>query len=331
MRHEMLTDRIRRFLEREATLHERAILRLRFEARFIRVGSALTPVGPILAVLRVRRGSDELAMIPESSWRGPLRKVSEWVAKASLDAVEDGLEKAVLAAHYEPEEEPLTHLKVAEPPVRMEDLVLAAEGLGEETLRRFLAPDEVREVLEAAKKLRNGLSLTDEERRKFRSSLEPLISPLCPICRLWGGPALKAKVILEDTLLKCPTQLRSHVAINRAAGVREEERLYSAEYCLPGELELEAVVENVLPGTTEALILAGTLEWLAGPGIELGGFKSRGSGLLRLQEENSEVLLTRLVGLRGRELVDALVRPDEVARRLGVSDYIRYLRGELEI
>ena len=329
MSYEELASKIKGFLEREATLSERAILKLRFKADFVRVGAALTPIGPILEVLKIRVGPDELAVIPESSWRGPLRRVSEWIAKASLDAVEDKLERAMIMAHYEPEEGPITHLRVSKPPAEIDVLVLAAGVLGQDILRRFLAQEEASEVLEAANNLKKGCLLTKEDREKLKSSLESLVSPLCPICRLWGGPSLKAKITLEDTLLKYPVHLRSHVAINRSAGVREEERLYSAEYCLPGELKLEVVVENVIPGTTEAMILAGTLEWLVGPGVELGGFKSRGSGLLKFQEEGSEALLVRMAKLRGQELVKALVKPEEIALKLSLVDYIKYLRGEV--
>jgi len=320
------TKRLRDFLKREGRLRERAVLKLRFKTKMLRIGAAFAAtLGPSMPVLRLNAHYGKAILIPESSWRGSLRRISEWVARASANAVKDALERAILKAHYEPERGPLTHLRGADLPIEVEELIMVAEELARDgTLRRFLAPDEVDEVVAKAGELSRGRQLTRDQEERFRRILEPLVTPLCPICRLWGGPSLRGKVILEDTLLKPMTDIRTHVALNRAGGVREEARLYSAEVTLADVIELKAVVENALPGSTEALILAGTLEWLEEFGLGLGGFKSRGLGHLEL--EDCEVFLTELDNLRDLKLIRALIRPEEEGERMKLLDYLMHLR-----
>ena len=72
---------------------------------------------------------------------------------------------------------------------------------------------------------------------------------------------------------------RTHVGVNRRSGVRGEV-FYTAGYVHLKRVFVDIVVENVVPGSSEALILASTLEWVKELGLEVGGFKL-------LEEESS--------------------------------------------
>ncbi|RLE71580.1 MAG: hypothetical protein DRJ37_04655 [Thermoprotei archaeon] len=323
-----LERRIRNLLEKEALLRERAILRIRFKTKMFRIGAAFTAaLSSSLPVLKVNIGAEEFILIPESSWRGSIRKISEWVACASIEAIKDELEKAIVKAHHEHVGGPPTHLAGAEQPIDIAMLVMVAKELSQDgTLERFLAPEEVSDVISKAEKISKGETLTVKQEEKLRKVLEPLVAFLCPICRLWGGFGIKSKIILEDTILKPSTFMRTHVSLSRIADVREEARLYSAEYTLANVIELKAVIENVLPDSTEALILAGTLEWINEIGLEIGGFRSKGLGHLEL--ESCEVILIRFNGLECRELVQALISPEEAGIKMPLHNYIKYLRSQ---
>ena len=304
-----LIGTIRKILERRQVLHSRAVLRLLFRPRsVIRIGSGAEETRALAPTLKVSVGSSRYPIILESSWRGMFRRIGESIAKSSLESMET-LERKIAEAHYEPEEGPIMHYL---DPHLKNRMVSELKNLDVDLLTRFTG----REIIE---------TIRDTE-------LEQFIELVCPICRLWGGPALRSLLTLGDTILKnVYTYSRTHVGLDRLTGVREEKILFTAEYVCTDRIDLEVIVDNVLPTTTEAKILAGTLEWILKMGIVLGGFRSRGVGYLELDERESKVLLAEFYQIKnGVEIAQALTSLDEAraVRKMKVEEYISYLRSE---
>ena len=308
---EALFEKLRRFLEEEARLRDRAIIKLRFKPSPLRVGSgAERGAEARLTIAAVEVNGVRIPVIPGSSWRGALRRIGEAVAKASLERFKDELDRVLTSAHYEPEESPITHYIDYEVLVRLHEELRADSKRRDELARlalRFVSQDAL-----------------DRDRPDL-DEYSALLSPLCPICRLFGGPGLRSKLTISDTLLNAQPFERTHVSLDRMTGVREEGRLFTVEYALPrGPIELEMVAHNVSPGSSEALILAGVLDWVSKLGLEVGGFKSRGVGQLEL--EGGGVIFIDYGQVRRDRLIDALVSLDEVGERLTVGQYVERLR-----
>lgn len=308
---EALFEKLRGFMKEEAKLRDRAIIRLSFKPSTLRVGlGAEAGAEARLSIAAVEVDGIKVPVIPESSWRGALRRIGEAIAKASLDGFKDELDRALASAHHEPEESPITHHVDHDLLMRLHDRLKAdREGRGElaRLALRFVAQDAL------------------DRERPSPSEYSALLSPLCPICRLFGGPGLRSKLTISDTLLNAQSFERTHVSLDRMTGVREEGRLFTVEYALPrGPIELEMVAHNVSPGSSEALILAGVLDWVSKLGLEVGGFKSRGVGQLEL--EGGGVIFIDYGQVRRDRLIDALVSLDEVGERLTVGQYVERLR-----
>lgn len=132
---------------------------------------------------------------------------------------------------------------------------------------------------------------------------EELASSLCPICRLFGsqyhGGSLHLTDLVPEGLSKAVyTAVRSHVSIERARGIRSAHQLYRVEYVEPGTRFMGYA--TILPDTTGPRLgmpeaveaweramelfreLISYLNKRSGY-IALGGSKSRGYGLARIE------------------------------------------------
>lgn len=281
------------------------------------------------AVLRVLRvyGSTTYYIIPGSSLKGVLRRISENVAKCSLSSVRDPLERILIRAHCEPKL--VRHSCYAE-----EDLQIIREYIrsiiSDESIRRKYLADDVADYV--VTKFKEGCDV------RSLPELEPILAYKCPICRLYGGPGLKGKIVFKDVLIpqdRVGTALVSRVALERVSRRARESALFTVELLVLNDFCVDLVVENIVPGTTEALILAGTLSWLRSIGIGVGGMKSVGVGHYLLDLSKSKALLMNYQGRSPGEgsdrltLVDRLVRPYKYLDREGVSvpDIIEALKG----
>jgi len=296
-------------LDESSCLRTRLILKLRFNSGPLRIGGGERE-GPILQILRVPVKGKLLPVIPESSWRGVLRRIGEWISKASR--FQSPMENELVAHHME--RDVLDHLMSTDVLEKIKEEVRAVE---DEVLERFLPRDLISRLREEPEIINSR-------------DLQSFLSVLCPICRLFGGQGLKGKLTLEDTVLNQGfSQPRSHVAIGRIAGVREEEHLFRAEYFFPEEVVLEVIVDNITPKSSEALILSGVIDWILKLGLEIGGFKSRGSGYLELKggKEHSYGIFLDFQALEGRNLARAFTNPESIGRKMGLSELIAFLRG----
>ncbi len=302
-------DELRKFLRNESELRNRALITLHFKPSLIRIGSG-REIGPEarLKIAKVIIGDEELSIIPESSWRGTLRRIGESIAKASLESFRNALDRKFVQIHVEPEEGPIFH------EIELEEL---------RTMHKVLKEDVDEQSRRIALRFISEDALTRREPNPREYS--QLLAPLCPICRLFGGPGLRSKLMIADTLLRVQVYDRTHVSLDRMTGVRKEGHLFTAEYAFPTEdVELKIVAHNVDPGSGEALILAGVLDWILKLGLEVGGFKSRGIGHLELA--SGDVIFIDYESTSPERLLQALISPEEFGRRVSVEEYVERLR-----
>ena|GEM_PF-1460940 len=302
-----LINEVKRVLNEQAFLRSRAIISLLFKPiSLIRVGRQAELAR--LPILLVRTVNGVLPVIPESTWRGSMRSIGEAIAK-TLSSSFKGVERLIVKSHYEEYEGTLRHKvdlefkKVSETEL-IGKISSKVRSLGVKFSSR-LFPDEPASLREC----------------------EHILSMACPICRLWGGLGYRGKLVIGDTTIeKAKVHNRTHVSINRCALVRMEGALFTVEYLYTNNsIKLEIIAENLQPKTSEAKIFAATLGWITKLGLSIGGFKSRGAGHLKLDEEKSQVYLVDYDIISKEQLVKALTKPKEVAERMSVKEYITYL------
>ncbi len=303
-------------------LRTRLVLDLMFKpitTPFIHVGMRSRLEWDLLEVLKVSTAVGGTAyLIPSHSIKGVLRRVSEYVAKAS--ATGKGLENALMRAHCEVEGEGIRHV-----------------CSGDKDLS--LINDYVRNVLNNRSNARKYIpeDSIDEVRGKFEVGgirgvieVEPIVAIKCPICRLYGSLGLGGKVYVRDVVIKgSEVNILTRTGIERPTSKVREGTLFSVEALTLPKLELTLIIDNVAPRTTEALIIVGTLEWLSKIGLSIGGMKSVGMGHYVLDPKESRGYLIDYENISDEEFIKALANPLDYVKECGVTiDYlIKVLSG----
>jgi CRISPR/Cas system CSM-associated protein Csm3 (group 7 of RAMP superfamily) len=119
---------------------------------------------------------------------------------------------------------------------------------------------------------------------------ELYLSLKCPICKLFGSQRLTGKMIFSDAILidEPRIDIYTSTSISRETKTVEEERLFSLE-SLESNLRFEAkvIVDNVMRGSDEALLLSKLFEYILKlGGFQIGGAKSRGFGQVAISEDS---------------------------------------------
>lgn len=309
-------------------LRHRAILDLKFRTKTpIHIGSGMR--GEALQRVLVLEG-DKL-VIPASTWKGIFRKTTEILAKSLTrkPQVFSDYEFKAIKAHIE--EDKIKHRDVMD--IIVNSLSKVVEEYGVEVLRRFLL-DTVftdREELERMVSVDvGGKRVTILETVEALDKLDFIVQLLCPICRLYGAPSLKGKLLFIDTIVpygKYTSRFRAHVGIDRASETKSEHHLYSMELVSCSEVGLKIIVNNVKPGTSDAILLAATLNYILNEGVTLGRRRSIGLGVLELIEDDSRVYVNELENLDSEVLLETLANSKNAkgAMVMKLKSYIEYL------
>jgi len=308
---------IKNFMEEYKRLSNRALITLKLTPKEpLHIGTGAKEFySPTIKIKSI--DNKEYVYIPESSIRGVLRRISESIVKASINAF-NGYERKLVEAHYEPEEDIIRHLGVID---------IAKEIVqDEDLLKQFIPEDEIGEVV---KQIKSGKP-PDEMLKK----IETLLALLCPICRLWGSIGLRSKIIIRDVLISnYKLHPYTRVSVDRKSQMQAKGRLFSIEKTYIPSIELNIIVTNVKPGSSEALILASLLEYIKNLGISIGGMKSIGLGYLELDTEKSNVVYVdyEKVCLEEKNIdkcLNMLVNPWEYGNKISINEYITFLKKE---
>lgn len=256
--------------------------------------------------------------IPYSSIKGALRRIGETIAKSSIGNIPTSLSRILMESHVEPEGEPIVHRahhqkELAELMIKILNRLKGYEK-GISILNSFIPEDEIIEIEQSLKK---GL---------LPYAIEPILSALCPICRLLGGPGISSKILIRDVKVHGESITRTHIGINRKTNTVEKNVLFTLELVQPKELSIKLTIINVHPETIEAKILAGILKFIKELGFWIGGRKSIGLGRIYLDEKRSKARYIRYQELETNTLKEYLLNPEK-APAIDINQLIRALGG----
>jgi CRISPR-associated RAMP protein (TIGR02581 family) len=111
---------------------------------------------------------------------------------------------------------------------------------------------------------------------------------ICDVCALFGSPLVASKLRLDDCRLKTPERftIRDGVGIDRDTESARDKLKFNFQALESGaEFSFFMQVENA--GPTDFALLGILLGELTGPGIDVGGKKSRGFGRVKLKADYS--------------------------------------------
>lgn len=258
-------------------------------------------------------------VIPSSTWKGAFRHVSEKLARGANYAGEAGLAVKLY---------------------RETGGGIRYRGDGEE-FERFvekfssrLRVDEnlVKVVRELGYTVEEIKSVTENsDKRLLYEMAESYLALQCPIGKLYGNKVMAGKVRFGDVIIeKSDTNFRTGIGIERGSMRVDERRriLYSIELIKPRtRIKLPIIIDNLLPGESDSILFASTLEYMLEFGLSIGGRKTVGLGELNIAtgEEDATKSLYLIKLDEDKEL--AIGNPFKRARKISIKELIEYLRA----
>jgi len=293
------------FYSSEVMLRRRDILDLKFSIEYpLHIGERQE--GITKKILYFKVDGKEIPIIPAESFKGVLRHLATKIAKKLFEGDE---ELGIIVKCHDKD----THVS------------------SEDCLKYF-------SVDEAVNWLKNtSLFPTEKVKRDLSSNqiIDIYLSFKCPICRLFGSKNLASKLVFYDVVFNVMPEVGRYTStsISRKTRTVEEERLFQIEYIPPDdryELSTKVVVDNVEPGSSEAILLANTLEYIINYGLPMGGAKSRGFGLLKLKRSSKAIILKLKTKVNSKEdivnNISALLLRNNAISTMSMEEYHKYLK-----
>ncbi|MCD6464878.1 hypothetical protein J7L27_00720 [Candidatus Bathyarchaeota archaeon] len=168
--------------------------------------------------------------------------------------------------------------------------------------------------------------LSEEERIDLYFALK------CPVCRLFGWKGLTGKLLISDGLPNKRPRLRyfTSTAIDRKIGVASKEKLFtveSVEWDPELKFSVKIIVDNM--DREEARLFSALLKIILKTGLRIGGLKSRGYGLLKIDEESNVKRIKFILKPKTEEdilsNVKALLLKEGYFEKLTIKEYIEAL------
>jgi len=140
--------------------------------------------------------------------------------------------------------------------------------------------------------------LSEGDKHEYYASLK------CPICNLFGGKGTSAKLkffdaypLIDEKIIALSYKTYTSTSIDRDLGIAREGALHTIEFVEPSEnirFKLKIILNNIEQASDTAKLLARLLQYILEEGIVIGGLKSKGFGLLKIDEEKSNIKLIKL-------------------------------------
>ncbi|MEM3561458.1 RAMP superfamily CRISPR-associated protein [Saccharolobus sp.] len=289
----------------DIAIKNRAILNLVFDIEEpLHVGERLE--GSVKKIVKINISGKLVPFVPAESIKGAFRSIATMIAKRIFENESDQELKDVIEWH-----EKDTHIK---------------EGAKEK-------------YYESAKNWLKGSAIFYDKKIDELSEDEKLnlyLSQKCPICKLFGSRNMTSKLIFSDGCFKIkeatiPTY--TSTSIDRNKGIAKKDHLFSIEY-LPSSkennLSFKIIADNVIPKTKESKLLSQTLRYILIAGLSIGGSKSRGYGLLKLNKEQSVIEVLEFIENpkqynEMKSNISTLLRKEGTVRKMNIDEYISYL------
>jgi CRISPR/Cas system CSM-associated protein Csm3 (group 7 of RAMP superfamily) len=255
---------------------------LKFIARL--VFTAETPIyiggkreANILYNLRLANGK---LLIPATTWKGALRSIAEKIAPTmNLGGLEGIAVQNITTAH---------------------DINEATKNVANATHNNVKLLDDFKEAVKTKKNtaIFNAndvyeklyrLGYTEDEILQGGENIAQLLAEYlafyCPVGKLFGNHVMAGSLHFLDTIYTSGLQRRTGIGIDRKKGIVKENALYTVE-TTDAKIQIPLVITGLLDSTgdTPSRLLASTLEYVKTLGLNIGGRKSAGLGLLTLQK-----------------------------------------------
>lgn len=258
-------------------------------------------------VVEVMRIGDKI-YVPISSIKGVLRRVSEVIAKNMADMVANPIEASITLAHCELENEGLRHLCYDINGVISDLQSLSNDDLELLALRGFIPRDKVVEIS----------GLLREDVVLGLKHLEPFISQLCVVCRLFGGLGIAGKLRITNIILDgVRVGGLTHIMIDRGKRVVSEGALYIEEFVDLEKVIIEFIVKNVDPQMSEYTLLIKTIKALKHIDLVIGHSRGRGLGWLSLNDRDTQIIYVDLNQVTTtQQLIETIIRPETYGKKI---------------
>jgi CRISPR/Cas system CSM-associated protein Csm3 (group 7 of RAMP superfamily) len=262
-------------------------------------------------VLYALRLADGRLIIPASTWKGALRALAEKIA-ATMPL--SGLERLAV-------ERVTTAQDLEEARRKVGDLTPEFRASLEQGKRGLFDPADIREKL-------HSIGYSEEEmpsREGADLQLAEYLLLYCPVGRLFGNWARAGSLHFLDTILSSSTQRRPGVGVDRRRGTVQEHVLYTVETS-DARMEVPLVFTGKLEGRGDSpsRLLASLLRHIDALGLNVGGRKSAGLGLLTLKEAEFYAFEPG----RGEDGHGELLSRPFSAKPLGLEGFVKWLLGE---
>jgi len=209
-----------------------------------------------------------LPVIPAESLKGSLRKLASKIAK-NLDFGDQEVNEVVKYHAEDKHSIEKNNVKLYPKFIEADNGELEKDRKKE--LEKIFSEEQLRELSKDAQK-------------------ELYLSLKCPICKLFGSQRLTGKMIFSDAILidEPRIDIYTSTSISRKTKTVEGERLFSLESLEPNlRFQAKVIVDNVMRGSDEALLLSKLFEYILKlGGFQIGGAKSRGFGQVAISEDS---------------------------------------------
>ncbi len=152
----------------------------------------------------------------------------------------------------------------------------------------------------------------------------------CDVCKLFGSNMVAGKLSFTDLTIDnnyIDVFNYTSTAIDRKRRIVREDSLFITEFIMPKYLTLTIIADNIERGR-EGRLFATLLEYMIKRGIKVGGLKSKGYGLIQL-DEGSKVKIIEFKEVKGIEDIiynmNALILKGNY-RIMNIEEYINELR-----
>jgi len=260
----------------------------------IRVGKGRGELGE--ADVPILRDPSGVPYIPGSSLKGAMRAFVEALARSSGERVCTPFSSSLCAFGAELLNYILQIALVSSSVESFLQNIRSRESaIREIAYRRIDRRELAEEVINSVTKMLNAL----EGVLQVVNSYAP-----CVACRIFGNTALAARIVVFDSYPRGAASvrplIRTRVAIDRLRGAARSGVLFEYEFVPRGyEWSVRIELKNIdlLGEHDESKVLRALLRNFADPGLSIGGMKSVGHGILKLDPDRTRVKIFRVEDL----------------------------------
>lgn len=204
------------------------------------------------------------------------------------------------------------------------DDIIKSCNKGKHTDNISIKNDEIDELLKQIFSEEQLKDVSDKDKTSFYTSVR------CPLCRLFGSNNIASKLIFKDVILDTPIFTYTSNSIDRRLNIAKENHLFKVEYIKPDSIKINIITNNL--SKPESILFSRILEFISKRGLQIGGLKSKGYGLLSFKEADIKVL--KFVKPTSEndiiKNIDALLLKDNF-QKYEISDYLRLLESYDEL